>query len=63
MVTPVYIISHEQKVDIWSISSNLEQFMEVEKLAVYVTAYRNWTADVSKSVLGNQNIFRHSAKT
>ena len=53
MVPSVYVITHEQEVDIWRVSSDLEQLLQVKKLTVNVTAYGHWATDVPIEGLQN----------
>lgn len=45
IVTAVNIVSHEEIVGVWEVSSNLEELLKIVELAVNVSTHCDWGAD------------------
>lgn len=61
MSTSVYIISQEQIISIWDISTNLEKLQNIIELAVYISYQRDRAAQILYVVFGCKDLFYFGA--
>ena len=60
--TSINKVTHEEVISAWTVSTDLEEFHQIEKLTVYVATNRDRRVDTMYVRLFDQDVLRHVAK-